>query len=110
MKVLITGASGFLGGRLAEDCCGQGDVVRVLIRKTSEISHLKMIPEIEYHYADLGEKDALKKACEGIEVVYHCAGRVFVSGTYDQHYEANYLGTLNVLEATLGTLPREGRP
>lgn len=99
MKVLITGASGFLGGHLAEDCSGQGDAVRVLVRKTSDISHLRTIPEIEYHYADLGEKDALEKACEGIEVVYHCAGRVFASGTYEQHYEANYLGTLNILDA-----------
>lgn len=99
MKVLITGASGFLGGHLAADCRGQGDAVRVLVRKTSDISRLKTIPEIEYHYADLREKDELKKACEGIEVVYHCAARVFVSGTYEQHYEANYLGTLNVLDA-----------
>lgn len=103
MKVLITGASGFLGGHLAENCRGQGDVVRVLVRKTSDISHLKTIPEIECHYGDLGEKDTLKKACEGIEVVYHCAARVFVSGTCEQHYETNYLGTLNVLDACLAT-------
>jgi nucleoside-diphosphate-sugar epimerase len=99
MKMLITGASGFLGGHLAESCRVMGDVVRVLVRRTSDISHLKTIPEIEYHYADLREKDELKKACEGIEVVYHCAARVFASGTYEQHYEANYSGTLNILEA-----------
>jgi nucleoside-diphosphate-sugar epimerase len=103
MKVLITGASGFLGGHLAEDCRGQGDTVRVLARKTSDISHLKTIPELEYHYADLREKDALEKACEGVEVVYHCAARVFVSGTYEQHYETNYLGTINVLDACRAT-------
>jgi nucleoside-diphosphate-sugar epimerase len=54
---------------------------------------------MEYHYGDLSERDELEKACEGIEVVYHCAARVFVSGTYEQHYEVNYSGTLNVLDA-----------
>jgi nucleoside-diphosphate-sugar epimerase len=99
MKVLITGASGFLGGHLVEECRGQGDTVRVLVRRTSDISHLETIPGIEFIYGDLAEKDSLEKACEGVEVVYHSAGRVFQSGTYEQHYEANYLGTLNVLNA-----------
>ncbi len=103
MKVLVTGASGFLGGHLVEECNGRGDAVRVLVRKTSDISHLETIPGIEFKYGDLAERDSLEKACEGVEVVYHSAGRVFQSGTYEQHYEANYEGTLNVLDACSST-------
>ncbi|MBN1288659.1 MAG: NAD-dependent epimerase/dehydratase family protein [Actinobacteria bacterium] len=103
MKVLITGASGFLGGYIAEGCSQQNDEIRVLVRKTSDISHLETISGIEYHYGDLGEKDAIIKACEGIDAVYHSAAKATSSGTYKQHYEANYLGTINVLDACLAT-------
>ncbi|MBU1172170.1 MAG: NAD-dependent epimerase/dehydratase family protein [Proteobacteria bacterium] len=101
MKILVTGASGFLGGRIAAHNAGQGDHVRVLVRKTSDISHLKPVPNMEYAYGDLGDKKALRKACDGMEVVYHSAARSALWGSFKQFNEANYIGTMNVLEACL---------
>ena len=46
MKVLITGATGFLGSYIVDKCIAQGDSVRVLVRKTSNIDYLKKYPSI----------------------------------------------------------------
>ena len=47
MKVLVTGATGFLGSYIVDKCIAQGDSVRVLVRKTSNVDYLKKYPDIE---------------------------------------------------------------
>lgn len=70
MKVLITGATGFLGSYIVDKCIEQGDSVRVLVRKTSNIDYLKKYPDIEYAYGDLTDLASLRNATKGIDAVY----------------------------------------
>ncbi len=74
-KVLITGASGFVGYHLIEAALKAGFEVYAAVRKSSDVSHLK---EFNLHYVDLdyGSVDALKAHLEAGEYQYiiHAAG------------------------------------
>lgn len=93
MKVLITGATGFLGSYIVDKCIAQGDSVRVLARKTSDIEYLKKYPSIEYVFGDLTNLSSLKDATRGVDIVYHSAARVTTKGDRNQFYRDNVVAT-----------------
>lgn len=93
MKVLVTGATGFLGSYIVDKCIEQGDAVRVLVRKTSNIDYLKKYPSIEYAYGDLTDMASLRKATKGVDAIYHSAARVTTMGDHTQFYNDNVLST-----------------
>ena len=101
MKVLVTGATGFLGSYIVDHSFAEKDSVRVLVRKNSNCEYLKKYSDLEYVTGDLLDKEALKKAVEGIDIVYHSAARATDWGSRKQFHEANYIGSKNVLEACL---------
>ena len=103
MKVLVTGATGFTGGHLAQYLSARGEAVRALVRPRSrakfEASPLpaKGVVAVE---GDLTDAAALKRAAEGVDVVYHIAATYREAGQPDAAYRAiNVDGTRNVLEA-----------
>ena len=75
MRTLVTGATGFLGSHIAERLLEQGAYVRVLARKTSDLSHLKTT-RANVVFGDVEDYDSLLPAVKGIDVVYHAAARV----------------------------------
>ena len=72
-RVLITGASGFVGYHLIEEALHNNLDVFVAVRKTSKIDHLKHF-NITYTYPDLGNLIALKKEFKekAIRLYYSC--------------------------------------
>jgi len=99
MKVLITGATGFLGSHIVDKCIELGDSVRVLVRKTSNLEYLKTHPSIECVYGDLCDIDALKNATQGIDVIYHSAARVKAIGGREEFYNDNFYATKYLVDA-----------
>ncbi|MEU6708976.1 NAD-dependent epimerase/dehydratase family protein [Streptomyces wuyuanensis] len=99
MKVLVTGASGFLGSHIVDACVRAGDEIRVLVRKGSDVSHLQTVPGIEFAYGDLRDIASLRTAADGIDVVHHSAARVTDKGSRSQFREENVLGTWRLMEA-----------
>jgi len=93
--VLITGASGFLGGRLAQILAGRGEAVRVLARENSDLRHLAGLP-IEVMRGDAAS------AVRGITDIYHCAGCSTDWASWSTYYAANVAGTENLLRAAAG--------
>lgn len=90
-KALITGASGFIGGHLAEALLRQNDQVRCLVRRTSNVEHLPA-DKVEFAYADLRDEAALHEAVKGVDVVYHLAAMT-CSHSADAMMKANACGT-----------------
>ena len=94
--VFITGASGFIGGQIAERLLAAGRRVRVLGRRP--------LPELEKLGAevvvgDLESPGALYRCCEGAGTAFHVAGRVGVWGPAEDFYRVNVEGTRNVIAA-----------
>jgi nucleoside-diphosphate-sugar epimerase len=105
MRIAITGATGFVGQALAKSLIANGDQVRALARPSPRAESLAnagaaIIP------GDLSDADALGRALEGAEVVYHAAALVDAHGTRQQFFDANVRGTDALLQAALRARPR----
>lgn len=100
MLVFITGATGFIGSHLAQRLASRGHKLRCLARQTSNVDSLKKL-NVSIITADITDREAMKKALQGVDVVYHCAA---VVGEWLSKEEANIInvrGTQNLLEASL---------
>lgn len=101
MKFLVTGASGYIGGHLVQKLSERGIEVRAFIRRTSNIQRLRSLKKVETCYGDLTEYSSVKRAVEGTQIVYHIGGLVNDWGAYQKFYQANFLGTKNILRASI---------
>jgi CDP-paratose 2-epimerase len=109
-RVLITGGAGFIGSNLAHHLIGQGHDVTIFdnLSRVGAPSNVQWLRRTHGHerfrlvQADLADVDALCHAVQGAERVYHLAGQVAVTTSVQNpraDFEANALGTFNVLEA-----------
>lgn len=96
-RVLVTGASGFIGSHLVEALHARGADARAMVRKSSKLHHLEQTGATRVHAA-LDDVDAMVAAMTGVDVVYHVAGltTAFGRAEFDR---ANTEGTANVFEA-----------
>ena len=100
-KVLVTGATGHLGNVLVRHLLAHQVPVRAMVRQHSDASHLDGL-SIELAHADLHDPQAVRKAVDGIDVVFHCAGLVSITaGKESQLHQTNVEGTKNVLDACI---------
>jgi nucleoside-diphosphate-sugar epimerase len=72
-RVLVTGATGFLGSHIAETLVKQGFTVRCTVRPSSSTKWLENL-DIEKPNVNFSNEAELEKACEGVDVVIHNAG------------------------------------
>ena len=101
MPVLVTGASGFLGGRLTEMLAERGETVRILARATSDLRHLSHL-QMQIVRGDLDDAAALAEAMRGVRVVYHCAACSTDWAPLATYLTTNIVGTQNLLDAAMG--------
>lgn len=99
MRVLVTGATGFTGGRLAEMLLDQGDEVVALARKGSPTEQLTA-RGAKVVTGDVRSREDVLRAAEGCEVIYHIAALYRSARHADSVYhDVNVRGTENVLHA-----------
>ena len=101
--IVITGATGHLGNVLVRKLVSMNKKVRVLILPGEDIASLEGL-EVEKVDGDVCVPDSLRKAFEGADIVYHCAGIISIlPGQQKQLYQVNVLGTRNVVNMCLET-------
>jgi dihydroflavonol-4-reductase len=71
-KVLVTGASGFVGSAVARKLIGRGFSVRALVRPTSPTAHLSDL-DLEFAVGDLRHADSVRQAMSGVRWLFHVA-------------------------------------
>ena len=100
MKILVTGASGFIGGRFARFALEQGLDVRVNGRRAESVEHL-VRRGAEFVPGDLTDPQLVRDLCADVEAVVHCAGAVGLWGRYQDFHQGNVQVTESVVEACL---------
>jgi len=109
VRVLVTGAGGFIGSHLVEALVGAGARVRALVRYTSRGSwgHLEqMAPvvrdSVEVVLGDVRDAQFMRQQVRGCDVVFHLAALIGIPYSYEapeSYLDTNVRGTLNVLQA-----------
>lgn len=93
MNVLVTGASGMLGGAVARTMLSRGHSVRTFQRRGSAVEGAQDIQ------GDLADPAAVAQAVDGMDGVIHLAAKVSFTGDESQFHRVNVLGTASLLEA-----------
>ena len=98
-KVLITGATGFIGNHVTRLCLEQGDAVRVMVMPGEDRSPLHGM-DVEFVEGNLQDPDSLVRAVQGVEQLYHLAA-LFKIWTKDPnlHYKINVDGARSMMNA-----------
>jgi len=97
---LVTGATGFIGGHLAQRLVQEGHQVRCLARTSSDTSLLQKL-DVEIAAGDLTSARSLAVAAEGCRYVFHCGAQVSDWATTQELARINVAGTRNLLEASI---------
>ncbi len=98
MKVLVTGASGFLGSHVAEQLVAEGHAVRALVRKSSKVEHLRSLAGVELAYGAVEDEASVRAAALGVDGVIHVAG-VVKAKNEAEFQRVNVDGTRHAVEA-----------
>lgn len=101
MKIFLTGATGFIGSRIARELLADGCAVRALVRPGSDRENLRGL-NLEIREGDLRDRDTLTGLLTGCDTLYHAAAdyRLWCADP-SAMYESNVAGTRNILEAAL---------
>jgi nucleoside-diphosphate-sugar epimerase len=98
---LITGATGFVGGHVAEACKDRGHAVSTIARPGSDTALLERLGAV-IHRGDLTDADVVRKAVADAEVVIHCAAKVGDWGPVTDYRAVNVDALRSLLEACKG--------
>ena len=114
LNVLVTGGAGFIGSHLVDALVERGHRVRVLDALVAQVhgeaeAPQYLNPEAEFVRADVCDPDAVARALEGVDVVYHEAAEVGVGQSmYEirRYVRANDMGTAVLLESLVNNRGR----
>lgn len=97
--VLVTGATGFLGGALALRLASDGAHVRALAQRPEKGAFLRVNPNVEIITGDINDANRMKEVTQGGQYVFHVAAAL--GGSMQSQYLVNVEGTRNVMNAAV---------
>jgi uncharacterized protein YbjT (DUF2867 family) len=83
MRVLVTGATGYIGGRLAPRLIEEGHEVRALVRNPEKLRDVPWVSNAEIVRGDLGDAASVARAVDGIDVVYYLVHAMAAAGDFE---------------------------
>lgn len=101
MKILVTGASGFLGTNIVHECLKRKHTVRAFSLPGSETSYIER-KGVEPVFGDVADADAVSRAMRGVDAVIHVAGDTsFWKKRFERQRRTNVEGVRAVMDAAL---------
>src|SRR5262249_23258388 len=97
VRVLISGASGFVGQHVVAEFLRRGHTVRALVRPATRLEDLNCPPDVEVYRGDLRAGQDLRGAFAGVDVLVHLAAAV--TGGEDAQFATTVVGTERLLDA-----------
>jgi nucleoside-diphosphate-sugar epimerase len=97
VKVLVTGASGFIGGHVVDALAERGNEVRALVRPGGNSSHLQTLKDVEIVHGDLIDKGSLKSAVQDVQQIYNLAAKTGPWGVEEAYRAVNVQGLANLI-------------
>jgi nucleoside-diphosphate-sugar epimerase len=102
MRVLITGAGGFIGSHLVDSQLDQGHEVRAVDLHIDLLRHLDGHPRLEAFLADITDEKRVRELVQEVDVLYHLASAHLDVALSDDHYRrVNVEATLVLLDAAM---------
>ena len=98
MKILVTGATGRIGSCLVDELLRRDHQVQALVMPEDPLRARVEKPGVEIVEGRLTERDSLRPAVENVEAVFHLGALMPQGRTSDELFEANVIGTYNLLE------------
>jgi NAD dependent epimerase/dehydratase len=109
LNILVTGADGFIGSHLTEQLVKNGYKVRAFVYYNSFNSNgwldslsIDVKSKIDFFPGDIRDPNGVRKAMEGIDIVFHLAALIAIPFSYhspDSYIDTNVKGTLNIIQA-----------
>jgi nucleoside-diphosphate-sugar epimerase len=99
MKVLVTGAGGFIGAYLLKKLLAAGHKVRGLALDEPDAARIRSAGHVDVAFGDITDIEPLRAAAQGADAVIHAAARVSDWGTWPQFEAVTVRGTQNMLQA-----------
>lgn len=109
MRVLLTGADGFIGSHLTEELVKRGYQVRAFVYYNSfnnwgwlDTLSKEIMKNVEVFQGDIRDPNGVEEAVKGVAAVFHLAALIAIPFSYhspDTYVDTNIKGTLNVLQA-----------
>jgi 2-alkyl-3-oxoalkanoate reductase len=100
MNIFLTGATGFLGGHLAQRLAQEGCRVTAVGRNQKRGAELTQLPNIQFLPLDIRDSTAIQQAVRGHELIIHAAAKSDAWGDPNEFWGINVWGTTNLLRAS----------
>jgi len=97
LKLLITGANGFLGRHVVTEALRRGHEVRAVVRPAAKIEPLRWPGQVDVFRADLRSAENLNQAFDNVDALVHLAA--CVTGSEEQQFQSTVVGTERLLDA-----------
>ncbi|MCZ6632875.1 MAG: NAD(P)-dependent oxidoreductase [bacterium] len=107
MKILVTGSNGRIGANLVKRLLDKGHSIRGFVYPgdASRAHKLDGFDNVELMEGDLRDYDAVEKAVDGVDAIYHLAAAFGSPHSNIEYLQINGLGTVHILEAIRAKVP-----